>query len=101
MTENKIRQLAKKILHVRSFQELHDIIMEYASDEREFVEFPDSLDKFSPKGFKKTVREIEEGKHKKSILDDFWPEKFPDKTSNKDQEIFKKYRDMMNGNPDR
>lgn len=77
MIENKIRQLAKKILHVKSFRELHDIIMEYAKDELEFVEFPDSLDKFIPTG-----------DHEK------WPEKFPTGIPEGDNESLKKFREF-------
>lgn len=83
MEDNKIRNLAKKILHAKTFQELHDIIMAYASDELEFVEFPDSF-KFIPTGGK------QEHEH------ETWPEKFPTGIPEGDNESLKKFREMYN-----
>lgn len=50
MEDNKIRQLAKKIQHSQTFQELHDIIMVYAKAELEFVDYPESM----PRGYEPT-----------------------------------------------
>lgn len=50
MGENAIRRLAKKIQNAKTFQELHDIVMEYAKDELDFVEFPESI--YDPTGGK-------------------------------------------------
>lgn len=105
MEDNKIRDLAKKILHVQSFQELHDIIMVYANDELEFVEFPDSLSRYErpvgksdiPDGFSKYPIDNRDKQNKK-----LWPTYTPDPApeflfpDNDDaQKSLDKFRDLL------